>query len=146
MTTVPIRIILADDHKIVRESWKMLLENNAGFRIIADCNNGQDAIDLAIRLVPDIMLVDINMEPVNGFHVAETLTKTAPAIKIIGLSVNNLPKFAAHMFRLGAKGFLTKTSTLDEINHGILEVYKGNSYICDEVRNRMTPEEKKILD
>ena len=138
MSNVPIRIILVDDHKLVRQSWKMLLENNPQFQIIADFNNGESAIEGARKLVPDIMLVDINMSPVNGFAVTERLMETTPTIKIIGLSVNNQPKYAVKMMELGARGYMTKTSSLEEIIHGIMEVYRGELYICEEVRKNMS--------
>ena len=137
MNQEPIRIMLVDDHKIVRKSWKNLLENNPRFQVIADCDNGQTAIEQAEELIPDIMLVDINMSPLNGFTVTERVLETNPAIKIIGLSVNNQPKYAIKMVELGARGYLTKTSSLEEINHGILEVHKGEFYICEEVTRNM---------
>jgi two-component system, NarL family, invasion response regulator UvrY len=132
---------LVDDHKLVRQSWKMLLESNPRFQIIADFDNGESAIEEARQLVPDVMLVDINMSPINGFAVTERLMETTPTIKIIGLSVNNQPKYAVKMMQLGAKGYLTKTSSLEEINHGIIEVHKGELYICEEVRKNMPPSE-----
>ena len=139
MSSTQIRIILVDDHKMIRESWRSLLENNSLFKVIADCDNGLSAIGQAKELIPDIMLVDINMTPENGFDVARQLARELPAIKVIGLSVNNQPKYAVRMIELGAKGYLTKTSSLEEITHGITEVYKGNNYICEEVRKNMNP-------
>ena len=137
MSNPPIRIIIVDDHKLVRESWKLLLENNPRFLIVAECENGEMAIELAQQHVPDIMLVDINMSPLNGFAVTEKVVQINPSIRIIGLSVNNQPKYAIKMIELGAKGYLTKTSSLEEINYGILEVYNGKEYICEEVRIHM---------
>ena len=139
MNNEPIRIILADDHKIVRESWKALLENNPRFKVIADCDNGSDAIAETTRLNPDIVLVDINMSPLNGFSVTESIAKIIPPVKVIGLSVNNQPKYALKMLELGASGYLTKTSSLEEILRGIMEVHEGNIYICDEVKRFMPP-------
>jgi two-component system, NarL family, invasion response regulator UvrY len=141
MSKEPIRIMLVDDHKIVRKSWRSLLENNPSFQVIADCDNGQSAIEQAEELIPDIMLVDINMSPLNGFTVTERVLETNPSIKIIGLSVNNQPKYAIKMVELGARGYLTKTSSLEEINHGILEVHKGKFYICEEVTRNMPASE-----
>lgn len=141
MSNAPIRIILVDDHKLVRESWKMLLSNNQMFEVIAECENGHVAIEQAKKLIPDIMLVDINMSPLNGFEVTERIMDKMPSIKIIGLSVNNQPKYASRMIELGAKGYLTKTSTAEEIKHGIIQVHNGELYICEEVRKNMPPSE-----
>lgn len=141
MNTEPIRIILVDDHKMVRESWKMLLENNPRFRVVADCDNGHTAIELAHQHNPDVMLVDINMSPLNGFAVTERIVEKTPCVKIIGISVNNQPSYALRMVKLGAKGYLTKTTSLEEIQHGIMEVHNGRFYICEEVRKNMPPAE-----
>jgi len=140
MTNKPIRIILADDHKIVRESWKALLENNPRFKVVADCDNGTDAIEKAAELLPDIALVDINMSPLNGFSVTEAIATKTPSVKVIGLSANNQPKYALKMLELGASGYLTKTSSLEEILRGIQEVYDGKIYICEEIKRYMSPE------
>lgn len=139
MSEAPIRIVLADDHKLIRESWRMLLENNPRFSVIADCANGKDAIECAGLHLPDIMLVDINMHPVNGFEVIRQVTALYPAIRLIGMSVHNQPRYATRMMELGAKGYLTKSSPMEEIHHCIQEVLNGQSYICEEVRNMMPP-------
>jgi two-component system, NarL family, invasion response regulator UvrY len=139
MTTPPIRIVLADDHQLIRESWRMLLENNPRFKVVADCSNGQDAIRCTGEHNPDILLVDINMYPMNGFEVVRQVVENNPAVRIIGMSVNNQPKYATRMVEMGAHGFLTKTSSLAEIHHGIEQVYGGRVYICDEVRSLMPP-------
>lgn len=141
MNNHPIRIILVDDHPLVREAWKLLLGNNPRFRVIADLDNGQDGIEQARELIPDIMLVDINMYPVNGFAVTKQVMETHPSIKIIGLSVNNQPGYAYRMTELGARGYLTKTSPIQEISHAILEVHRGEIYICEEIKRNMPPTE-----
>ena len=139
MNSELIRIVLADDHRIIRESWKVLLENNPRFKVVADCENGELAIIQATELMPDILLVDINMSPGNGFEVARHVTENLPSVRVMGLSVNNQPKYAIRMMKLGAKGYLTKTSSLEEINHGINEVHNGKLYICEEVRKHLPP-------
>lgn len=139
MNVPVIRIVLADDHQMIRESWRMLLENNPRFKVVADCANGQEAISSTKMHQPDILLIDINMHPVNGFEVTRQVADEMPRVRIIGMSVNNQPKYATKMMELGAHGYLTKTSTLEEIHHGILEVYLGKRYICEEVRLHMPP-------
>jgi two-component system, NarL family, invasion response regulator UvrY len=146
MSIVPIRIILVDNHNLVREAWKILLDSNPRFTVIADFDNGISAIEHAQKFIPDIMLVDINMSPLNGFAVTERIVEIMPGIKIIGISVSNQHQYAAKMLKLGAKGYLTKTSSLDEITHGILEVYRGECYICEEVLKNMPPGERNKDD
>lgn len=134
-----IRIMLVDDHPLVRESWKLLLENNNRFKVVGDCNGASEAFDLLAELQPEILLVDINMGPVDGFSVTKQVAEKFPEVKIIGLSVNNQPKYATRLLQLGARGFLTKTSTLQEINKGIIAVHEGKIYICDEIKRNMPP-------
>jgi two-component system invasion response regulator UvrY len=129
----PIRIILVDDHKLAREAWKMLLGYEPTLDVIAECSNGEDAIARARELKPDIMLVDINMTPVNGFQVTQRVLADNPDAKIIGISVNNHPSYANRMIEFGAKGFVTKGSPFNEIVHAIEEVHKGEIYLCKEI-------------
>lgn len=141
MSDTPIRIILVDDHKIVRDSLKMMLHNNPRFQVIADCDNGSTAIEEAEKHMPEIMLVDINMSPMNGFDLTEKIKERFPSIHVIGMSANNQPNYAIQMLKLGAGGYLTKTSPPSEIIHGILEVYTGNKYVCEEIRKHVSSEE-----
>src|SRR5258706_14005747 len=100
MNTAPIRIILVDDHKIVRESWKMLLENNPQFQVIAVYENGQTAIEEVQKHVPDVMLVDVNMSPLNGFDVTQRKNEINSSIKIIWISISTQPLFAHRILAL----------------------------------------------
>lgn len=133
--SAPVSILLVDDHALIRESWKLLLENNPRFKVIAECGNGPSAVAFTRELVPDIILLDVNMNPPDGLNLTQKLLHAAPGSRIIGLSVNNSPRVALRMVELGAKGYLTKTSSLEEISYGILQVYYGKEYICDEIRN-----------
>src|SRR5690349_21336272 len=107
MNADPIRIIIVDDHKLARESWSLLLGYDTRFTVVAECEKGEEAIQDVARLRPDIVLIDINMSPVNGFEVTRKLIETDPGIKIIGISVNNQPSYANRMIEIGAKGFIT---------------------------------------
>jgi len=131
----PIRIILVDDHQAIRESWKFLLEKDERFTVIAQCEDGRDAIEKAQRLLPDVMLMDINMSKVNGFEATQQIIDRSPSVKIIGLSVNIHPGYATKMLGLGAKGFVTKSSPFAELTTAILKVHEGENYVCDEIRN-----------
>jgi two-component system invasion response regulator UvrY len=137
----PIKIILVDDHDLIRESLKTLLEKDGRFTIIAQCKNGNDAVEQAKNLLPDIIIMDINMTPVNGFEATEKIINDYPSIKIIGISINNNPKYASKMIALGAKGFVTKTSAFAELKSAIQKVYDGENYICQEIRKKLPAEE-----
>jgi DNA-binding NarL/FixJ family response regulator len=137
MKNEPIRIMIVDDHKLVRETWKMLLQMHDSFEIVGECANGAEAIDQSQALKPDIILMDINMSPVNGFEATKKIIQLLPESRIIGLSVNNQVAYARKMLQLGAKGYVTKHSSPEEMIAAIIEVVKGNVYICKEIYDKM---------
>ncbi|HEU4901323.1 MAG TPA: response regulator transcription factor, partial [Flavisolibacter sp.] len=102
-----IRLVIVDDHRMMRETWKMILQRDPRIEVIAECASGEEAIQCADAQVPDVMLMDINMAPVNGFEATRKIAKAHPEIKIIGLSINNQPTYARNLMQLGAKGYVT---------------------------------------
>ncbi|MBL0154895.1 MAG: response regulator transcription factor [Chitinophagaceae bacterium] len=141
-----VRIMLVDDHPAVLASWKLLLENNPRYAIVAECSSGECAVSTAPRVKPDIMLLDLNMKPMDGFQVLEHLRQHEPNIKVIGMTVNNLPRYARKLVSMGARGYITKTSGIDEINNGIDQVIRGEFFVCEEVRVKMQPEDLTYLN
>lgn len=132
----PIRIMLVDDHELILESWKLLFEQDDRFLVVAQCNDGSEAIEFAGKLAPDVVLMDINMSPVNGFEATEKITALNPDIKIIGVSANDNLRYAIKLLSLGGKGFVTKTSAFDELKTAILTVYEGENYLCREIQKK----------
>lgn len=137
MHNKPIRVIIVDDHDLVRQTWRMLLHDHKTIDVIKECASGLEAIHEAEACSPHVMLMDINMAPVNGFEATKKILKTCPHIKIIGVSVNNQPSYARNMMQLGAKGYVTKNSSKEEMVHAIHEVMQGKTYICREVLEKM---------
>ena len=133
-----IRIILTDDHQLVRETWKLLIETDPMLKVIAECSSGAEAIDAAVSLNPDVILMDINMDPMNGFEATSEILKRNPSAKIIGVSVNSQVYYARNMLEAGAKGYVTKNSSREEMILAIHTVYAGNIYICEEIRNKLS--------
>ena len=129
MINETVRIVLVDDHKLIRESWKMLLENNSGIEVVGDCDNGYKALELIRLLDPDILLVDINMSPVNGFEAARKILKQNPSIRIIALSLHRDASYCRNMLQLGAKGYVTKSSPYGDIIDAINAVAAGGNFI-----------------
>lgn len=136
---VRIRLVIVDDHRMMRETWKMILQRDPRIEVIAECASGEEAIQCADTLVLDVMLMDINMAPVNGFEATRKIAKAHPEIKIIGLSINNQPTYARNLMQLGAKGYVTKNSPSEEMMEAIRIVFNGGTYICKDVRSQMLP-------
>jgi len=143
MNPKKIRIIIVDDHQQVRETWKLLLEQDKRFVIIAECSNGEEAIGAAKKFTPDVILMDVNMQPINGLEATKEITIHVPSARIIGMSINNQPSYARNMIQLGAKGYVTKNSSKQEMTSAIINVFHGKQYICEEVRSKMSSNERK---
>ena len=132
-----IRIIIADDHQMIRETWKLLLEQDKRFLVIAECTNGTEAIQAANKMNADIILMDINMQPINGFEATKKILKKTPSARIIGISVNNQPSYARNILHLGARGFVTKDSSKEEMIEAIITVHGGGRFISHDVKEKL---------
>jgi DNA-binding NarL/FixJ family response regulator len=130
-----ISIMIVDDHTLIRETWSFLLGKNENFDVVAECGDGERAIELARDKRPDVVLLDINMAPMSGFDVLKMIRKYSPGSKIIGVSMHSQPAYAKKMLRLGAKGYVTKNSPRQEMLEAISEVNNNHIYICQEVKN-----------
>ena len=130
-----ITILIADDHKLIRETWSYILSTDSRFNVVAECSDAQEAVEVAKNKRPNVILMDINMTPFTGFEATEKIRKFSPGSRIIGLSMHSQPAYAKKMLQLGAKGYVTKNSSKDEMIKAILEVHKGNKFVCDEIKN-----------
>jgi DNA-binding NarL/FixJ family response regulator len=130
-----VSIMIVDDHTLIRETWSFLLGKNDNFDVVAECGDGERAVELARDKRPDIVLLDINMAPMSGFEVLKMIRKYSPGSKIIGVSMHSQPAYAKKMLRLGAKGYVTKNSPRQEMLEAISEVSNNQVYICQEVKN-----------
>src|SRR5882724_3291095 len=130
-----ISILIADDHKLIRETWSYILNNDPRFKVVAACANGEEAVELAKEKHPGIILMDINMTPFSGLEATKQIRKIIPDSKIIGVTMHSQPAYAKKMLQIGARGYVTKNSSKEEMIKAILEVYQGNKYVCEEIRN-----------
>ena len=133
-----ISILIADDHKLIRETWSFILNNDARFIVIAECGDSEQAVEMARTKKPQIVLMDINMTPISGFEATEKIRKVSPGSKVIGVSMHSQPAYAKKILQIGARGYVTKNSSKEEMITAILEVHAGNKYICDEIKNNIS--------
>ncbi len=136
-----ITILLVDDHKLIRESWSFILNTDSRFQVIGETSNAEEAVEIAKQQKPKIVLMDINMSPVNGFEATKLVRKFSPGSKIIGISMHTMPAYARRMLQMGAMGYVTKNSSKDELLTAIIEVQEGRKYICEEVKNILAQQE-----
>ncbi|HSU28975.1 MAG TPA: response regulator transcription factor [Chitinophagaceae bacterium] len=138
-----ITILLVDDHKLIRESWSFILNSDPRFEVIGETSSGEEAVMLVKKLKPNIVLMDVNMAPMNGFDATEKIVKHSSSTKVICVSMHAMPAYARRMLQVGAMGYVTKNSSRQEMVSAIVEVYNGNQYICEEVRNILAQQDAK---
>lgn len=124
-----IRILLADDHKIVRDGLSVLLEKEPGFEVVATASNGHIACELAQQFQPDIAVLDIGMPVMNGIEATEYITEKFSKVKVVALSMHSDRRFVKSMFAAGASGYLLKDCAFEELTHAIKEITAGRRYI-----------------
>jgi DNA-binding NarL/FixJ family response regulator len=138
-----INILIADDHKLIRETWSYILNSDSRFQVIGECGDAQEAVELAKTKRPHVVLMDINMTPFSGLEATQRIRKISPGSKVIGVSMHSQPAYAKKMLQMGARGYVTKNSSKEEMIKAILEVNHGNKYICDEIKNIIS---EQLLD
>ncbi len=124
-----IRILLADDHAIVREGFRSLLEKESDLEVIAEAENGRKAVQLARELTPDIVIMDISMPYLNGIEAARQIVAGNPRIKVISLSVHNDKRYIKEMLRAGISGYLLKKGAFQELILAIQTVLRNQVYL-----------------
>lgn len=130
-----ITILIADDHRLIRDSWSYILSTDQRFDVITIAESGEQAVKFAEDLLPDIVLMDINLGGISGFEATEIINKVSPSSKIIAVSIHAIPAYVKKMFNQGASGYVTKNSPWEELVEAIFEVRKGKKFVCAEIRN-----------
>jgi len=128
-----IKIILVDDHQIVRDGIKSLLSKNTNISIVGEATSGYELFNLLKTQTPDIILLDISLPKMSGIEVAKILTKSYKQLKILMLSMYTSEEFIFNSLKAGVKGYLPKNTTRDELLLAINEIYHGNEYFSKTV-------------
>lgn len=127
-------IIIIEDHTLLRETWELVINASAVYRVVATYANAEEGIEGVATHRPDIVIMDINLPGMSGLEATKHLRKHIPGIKIIGVSMHNQPAFVKQMIMNGAWGYLTKSSGTDELYTALEEVMKGKKYVCEEIK------------
>jgi DNA-binding NarL/FixJ family response regulator len=129
----PVRILLADDHSILRSGLRGLLEKEPLFKVIAEADDGRAAVQLYQKLKPDVILMDISMHDLNGIEATRQIISSDSKAKIIILSIHSGQKFVAEVFKAGASGYLLKGCEFTEVIYAIRTVLAGETYLCPQI-------------
>jgi len=139
------KILLADDHKLMREGLRMLLEKLGWMTIVGEADNGVSAVRMARDLKPDLVLMDIAMPDLNGVEATRRIMTEAPGVKVIALSMHADKRFVRHMFAAGAAGYVLKGSAFEEVAAAIKTVAAGRIYISPKITDLVLAEYVKQL-
>jgi len=146
-----IQIMMADDHMMVREGVKALLEIDGDIKVIAQANDGVECLKILEEVSPDVLLLDINMPKLDGLAVLETIKRTKPELKVIVLTIHNEGEYLYSAYEKGANGYVLKDSGSDVLKRAIRVVYQGEQYIepilmpklRERIEDKKNPEKKE---
>jgi two-component system response regulator NreC len=134
---VSIKILLVDDHKIMRDGLHSLLENQPGMQVIAEAVSGREAVWLAQDKRPDVVIMDIDMPDLGGIEATRQICAALPEVKVIGLSIHSEKHYVVNMLRAGASGFLSKDCPFDELVQAIKTVVANHTYLSPGIADIM---------
>ena len=129
-STNEIKIILADDHKLLRDGLKNIIEQRSNMHVIGEASDGREAVKKCLKLLPDIIIIDVAMPDLNGIEAAKQIHINNPEIKIIGVSMYSSKEFIQGMFKSGALGYLLKDGDAEELITAITTVMQNKKYLA----------------
>ena len=138
MSAPPNRVVLADDHALVREGIRHVLDQDPGIAVVAEAATGAEAVAAAEAHRPDVVLLDITMPGETGLHAAERLRARLPGVRILILSMHDQPEYVREGMRIGTNGYLLKDSAGEELRAAIHAVHAGGTFFSPAVVRRLT--------
>ena len=166
----PIKVLLADDHDVVRKGMKMLLEDEEGVLVIGEAADGAEAIEKVRMLLPDVVILDLTMPKMTGIEAAAIISQEYPSVKILIFSMHNNREYIINSVESGASGYLLKDTGKDDLLRALVVVSEGRTYFPPEISDviidvllsknlvgttpsenkpifqKITPKERQILD
>jgi DNA-binding NarL/FixJ family response regulator len=162
---MPIKVFLADDHAVVRDGLRLILEAQEDITVIGEAADGRKAVDEVLKLKPAVVIMDIAMPNLNGIEATQRIFKTLPGVKVIILSMHSSSVYVSRALTAGAVGYLLKESAGKEVVKAVKTVYLGHRYLCQKISEsliddyidlkegapsrspmtRLSPREKEIL-
>jgi len=134
-------VLIVDDHPMVAEGIQSILENYDDILVVGTLCNGQEAVDQAADLAPDVILMDLNMPELGGLSATEMLLERAPATRILILSMHDSPEYISTALSHGAMGYILKDVPTDAIKHAIDSVMQGKRYLCTGAKGSLEPKD-----
>ncbi len=132
-----IGVLLVDDHKLIRTGIKLILDQTADIRVLGEASSGEEAVERARALKPQVILMDVSMPGIGGLEATRKLTMSLPEIRVIVLSAQTAEPFPMRLLEAGASGYLTKDAAEDEIVTAIRRVHAGERYIAADIARQL---------
>jgi DNA-binding NarL/FixJ family response regulator len=141
-----ITVLLADDHEVVLEGLQMLLNLEDDIEVVGEARTGRQAVQMAQKLRPDVVVMDIAMPVLNGLEATRQIRKALPASKVLALSAHSDDAYVDQLIALGATGYITKQSTAQVLSKAIREVHKGNIFFGPSISKRLHARNRTALN
>jgi two-component system response regulator NreC len=129
--------MLVDDHGIIRDGLRLVLESEADMKVVGEAENGAEALEIAPRVQPDVVILDISMPGMDGFDCARGLTKLLPDTKILALTVHDDVQYVLRILHAGAHGFLSKRAVSSQLITAVNTILSGETYISSEISAKL---------
>ncbi|MBI2687768.1 MAG: response regulator transcription factor [Acidobacteria bacterium] len=137
------RILLVDDHTVVRKGIRMILSAQPDLEVVAEAKNGLEAVEEAEKTQPDVVIMDVNMEGLNGIEGARRIGEIAPRTRVLALSMHRDAVYVREMLRAGAKGYLVKDADDDALLDAVRAVARGEAYLSPSVADAVLTDYRK---
>jgi two-component system, NarL family, response regulator NreC len=141
--TKKIRILLADDHAVVRQGFRMILAAEPDFEIVGEAANGREAVELAERLQPDVVVMDVAMPELNGIEATRRLAESTPRTRVLALSMHKDSAYVREILRAGARGYLLKDAFDSDLLRAVRAVAAGDGYLSPTVSDAVLSDYRK---
>jgi len=128
-----ITVFLAEDHRMVREGFRLLIETQSDIKVIGEAGNGRDAVRQVAKLMPDVVLMDIEMPELNGIEATRQIVEACPSTQVIILSMYSTSQHISRAFNAGARGYILKESAGEDVTKAIRTVHGGKIFLCNEI-------------
>lgn len=135
-----IRALLVDDHELVRTGFRMILEGEADLEVVGEAGTGEEGIDLARRLKPDVVLMDVNLPGISGIEATERLTRSGSPMRVIVVTMQDQQPFPKRLLEVGALGYVTKGCPATELIAAVRTVARGDRYISTAIARQLALE------
>lgn len=139
----PIRVLLADDHAVVRQGFRLILSSQEGIEVICEAGNGREAVELALRHRPDVAVIDVSMPELNGIEATRRILEQCPHTKILALSMHKDAVYVREILRAGARGYMLKDSVDTEFVQAIRALARGEGYLSPAVSGAVLDDYRK---